>query len=80
MPVRCWEECERGWDIAQRAEPELGGVGAGKKGVWWERWSVERGDEEMRLLEEEEEVEGEEVEGEVQRLLASLVLQQEPGG
>lgn len=45
-----------------------------------ERWSVERGDEEMRLLEEEEEVEGEEVEGEVRRLLASLVLQQELGG
>lgn len=41
---------------------------------------MERGDEEMRLLEEEEEVAGEEVEGEGQVLLVSLGLRQEPGG
>lgn len=40
---------------------------------------MERGDEEMRLLEEEEVV-GEEVEGEGRVLLVSLGLRQEPGG
>ncbi len=37
LHVRCWEECERVWDIVQRASPELGGVGADKKGVYLER-------------------------------------------
>lgn len=39
---------------------------------------MERGDEEMRLLEEE--VVGEEVEGEGRGLLVSLELLQKPGG
>lgn len=37
LHVQCWEECERGWDIVLKAELELGGVGADRKGVYLER-------------------------------------------